>query len=594
MPKKNIVSNFEHNFNKHFIKCSGLNAEEKNSEENCKRGFAKIADQQGNEKKVLQFKICCKEDLPPASFYRKTWKLHYEWAPREFRRIEEEATLPVFSIETRVLLNFEPYKGFTPCPSFFEGEFSGKIKLRFHECRCKMKHCLLRNSFPTYHPITGVITSVVNQTCIKSMCTNMREEKCNTKNRKTTASPYPKHLRNFRQMVLWEEKDLITLEKDGNGIPVVTNQQLGRIVVCLNHFPHKVQIFFWKFGHLPKDAVLKSCPATKKHHLARKKFPNGFSGHQVSRQALLEEFMLPAPNPDITKRALYPTTEQHFVEEEVILDPPTSSYTVFTGPSISNQALTKIDEIVPIPKFCQLSDEDIQACIPTNITFQDSDNLYLSSDELFLPDHYTESGQIINPANLEIQSKRVDQLINPPMKLRSKFEIKDDQLIELVQLIQYGQKLSEFQIIAIVNRDEEMPLYVVSIWWVEHKELKVFFLKQKGDNVVREISFYQGLRRKILQKFNNRAQLEGFPQISKYSSVEMQSSRYGISLQAAGLAEFASDKKNKKKTPSAIVNKYKHNLKSAKVPLLEQKKKTLLLLTKLREIKQREKKKEKK
>ena len=687
MPKKKITSKFEHNFNKHYIKCSDLKEEEEtNYEEKCSRGFETlrdengetIKDENGKEVQVEKFKICCQKDLPKG-FYRKTWKLHYEWAPRVFRKIDEEQpeepTLPVFSIETTELLNSEPYKGFTPCPSFFEGveegveeekktffkgEITEKIKIRFHECRCKFKHCLLRNPFPTYHPISGVITSVTNQTCVKSMCTNIREEKCNQKSKKS-ASPYPKHKRNFRQIVLWEERHLESLEKDGNGIPVVKKRHLGRIVACVNHWPPKEQIHFWKHGHLSDEAVLKALPETQELHPARTKFRTGFSGHQVSRQALLEEFMLPAPNPDISKRALYPTyifVPEKIVEtieivpglstlvisnsneiipeiistsNEKIPRPSTSSSIsnkVLPGTSASTSHSTLSKLIVPIPKFSNLSDEDIKSCIPENITLQDSEEFYQSSDELSLPDQDFEelfspeplplfneiglnskknsddvalnskadSGEValklkedfnisyplldIGFKLLDAGVKELELIINPPKKLRSKFEISDDQLTKLVQLIQNGQ--SEFQMIATVNHDhEEMPLYVISICWTEQSKLKVFFLRKKGDTILRTKCFLDQLKTNIFQEFNNRGQLEGFGPVTECDSVQMETLRQGISLQAAGLAEFASEETNKNKTSSLIANLYKRKHKSAKITLLEQKKKILLLLNKL-------------
>ena len=140
--------------------------------------------------------ICCLKEIPNG-FYQKSWKLHLQWAPKKFFSVPEEPTIPVFMPENTEMLKNPPYKRFTPCKSFFGNFHSGEIKYRFHQCRCRIKHCLLRNSFPTYHPDTGLITSVVNQKCIKSQCDNVRREKCGIL--------YPMHQRNFRQIVLWDK-----------------------------------------------------------------------------------------------------------------------------------------------------------------------------------------------------------------------------------------------------------------------------------------------------------------------------------------------------------------------------------------------------
>ena len=306
MVKRKRVSDFpmKIQFDRHYIDCTKSKIlKQENSEKKCKNICCKLPD-------MFQEKEQQDEETKrrPDEFYQTGWLLNTQWASKftQIKSMEEKETLPIFIIEQTEMLNSPPYLPFKPCESFLDKEvFSEKICYKFHECRCKLQHCFLRNPFPTYHPETGVITSVVNYKCIKSQCSNIRREKGNYFNKTTD---YQMENRNYRQIVLWKETDLEMLERDGDDNPIVLKHHLGRIVLCLNHYPVECQVFFWKFGYLPDGAQLKTMEKVTQLHLGRKKYPSGFSKHQVAREALYEQHMLPLPNPDPTQRAIYPST----------------------------------------------------------------------------------------------------------------------------------------------------------------------------------------------------------------------------------------------------------------------------------------------
>ena len=248
--------------------------------------------------------ICC-ADLIPTYFYTHSWNVYLQWGPTIYKKLylktieekREKMVLPVFMPESTKMLETPPYKHFTPDNnnSIFG---TAEIKYRFHECRCRLKHCLLRNTFPTYHPDTGVIVSVVNHKCVKSHCSNAKKDK---------AKDYPNRNRNCRQIVVWEKDWLDMFEEDEFFNSVLTEKYLGRIVICLNHFSIEDQIYFWKHGFLRKEAQLRTFDITIT--LKEKYKKNLVLKHKVSIEGFSELHMLPIPNPDLSKRALYPTDE---------------------------------------------------------------------------------------------------------------------------------------------------------------------------------------------------------------------------------------------------------------------------------------------
>jgi hypothetical protein len=140
-------------------------------------------------------------------------------------------------------------------------------------------------------------------------------------------------------------------EKDKDGNQIVKIEHLGRIVICLNHFPLEDQIFFWKNGYMPGFSLLTTQDKCQELKPARKKFPNGFSLHQVAREALYECNMLPTPA-KAPLRPLYPTD---------------------LSPATEPTAVLKIDK-----RLMGITVEDINSSITTKITLQE---MYLSDDD---------------------------------------------------------------------------------------------------------------------------------------------------------------------------------------------------------------------
>ena len=251
---------------KHYIDCT-------NNEEN-------YNDQ--NLEEFFDNKFCC--------------NVFDEFYKQPLNKEENSTQFPCFMIENPELLDSPPYLPFLPSASFLEEEgfpkTTKKIKYKFHECRCELKHCWLRNSFPTYHPETGAVTSVVNYKCIKNQCSNVRILP-------TNPNKFPKHLRNHRQIVIWEESFLDCL-RNVEGISLVGQQHLGRIVICLNHFSIEAQNFFWKHGFMPPGARIKPKLAGRVVH----------DGIRVAKEALYEHNMLSPPNPE----PMYPSTKMIYKE----------------------------------------------------------------------------------------------------------------------------------------------------------------------------------------------------------------------------------------------------------------------------------------
>ena len=358
-------------------------------------------------------KVCC--DKLPDSFYRQRWKLHLNWRGKQSNKkqaeLEEEENFPVFLIENTAMLTSEPYRRFYPSQEFVSNS-QEQIQYRFHECRCRLKstksgfHCLLRNPFPTYNPITGWVVSVTNQKCLKSQCDNARKFKD-----RANETPYAFECRNFRQIVLWEERHLLMFEKDKDGNQIVKIEHLGRIVICLNHFPLEDQIFFWKNGYMPGFSLLTTQDKCRELKPARKKFPNGFSLHQVAREALYECNMLPTPV-EAPLRPLYPTDLSPATEPTAVLKTDKRSMGI-TVEDINSSITTNITlqemyasdddaSISSVDNSQEMSDTALissvdnsqemsdTASISSNITLDNSQEIFMSSEEL--EEHYDYDG----------------------------------------------------------------------------------------------------------------------------------------------------------------------------------------------------------
>lgn len=118
------------------------------------------------------------------------------------------------------------------------------ISYRYHYCNClivktRRQHCLLKNVFATYHPISGVVTSLVNSFCVKRRCDN----------KKTSKSTIPSECRNYRQVVLSTDDHLQNLFTK-NVIKNLESRRSGKILLCLNHLSSDDQIYFWTHGFL--------------------------------------------------------------------------------------------------------------------------------------------------------------------------------------------------------------------------------------------------------------------------------------------------------------------------------------------------------
>lgn len=567
MSKRKRNSKNTINFERHFIDCSNANFNEISGEVSCKKVCCftikkqtpeekeKIIQEETTQEKEIRLKqeeITTKKEN---ELYRKTWKLYSTWAPKNYKNIKEEPTLPVWIIETTDMLNSAPYKPFTPDKSFLEkNSFAQTIKYRFHECRCKLQHCFLRNTFPTYHPKNGMMTSVVNYICIKSQCSNNRLFKGNyIKLRKTVGADYPMHSRNYRQIILYDEKDLDVFEKDGNNIPIVRHEHLGRIVICLNHFSTEFQIFFWKYGYMPKNALIRTLDKVKEPHPIRKAYPTGFSGHQVARKALLESEMLSeteilplfpstkAYDHKSNAKILQKCKKQKTDNPAITLFAPTAPRNIIFEPTPSTSRGLDV-QLTPSTSTGQLARSDKDITIRSDLNFEDSENFFESetSDEFPDSEEFYQSAEELENNLSVLQGPATD----PECELTvSEFEA-------WIILLKSRLKSNQNEVLIFpINKEMETAensMYGFSIYQIRFSQITTYFFgKSKLLDLSNEENseFANYVRNRVFQCFNKEAEKNGWPLISNYRLYQTTVEK-GVSLAAASFAEFVTQKTN--------------------------------------------------
>ena len=495
---------------------------------------------------------------------------------------ENTAKFPCFMIENPDLLDSPPYLPFTPSPSFLEEEgfptTTKTIKYKFHECRCKKKHCWLRNSFPTYHPETGAITSVVNHKCIKNQCPNHREFI-----RKTTSDKYPLHSRNHRQIIIWDADFLQIFEKNSDGSSILEEKHLGRIVICLNHFPLPAQKFFWENGFMIFAAVVEQMAKV-----------SGDFFHRIAREALYEQNMLPSPNPE----PLYPFTldsevvdfvfhEMFEISEEE--NETTTTAVTFPAPALTIQANYVFDAMfqssdeendpsdgptastsnllhqgatssqstsshsapaqstsAPAQTTSSNHSNSTQSTAPFSTSSSSAQNLISSEDSSSLD--FEDSEEFYQSAEELLENSNIfDSELNVTVYYELIFRLQKLLPKEIIQICPFSNQVTEDQNLQSNAKD---LIFGFGIWQINISKVTAYFFFQAdelNEDYVRE------KRKMLLKKFNDSAEENGFSRPSNCLCQKTFTAK-NVSLTAAFVALIATEKKNWETTELPLTN----------------------------------------